>query len=71
MSEGSPERPREPTDAERRRRRARVFGDVLPDRTSDELGDDGPPARRGHDTGDTGDASEEWLRRQVPPHHGG
>ena len=74
MSDGAPEQPRELTDAERRRRRARVFGDVLPDRTSDERGDDGAPARRGRDTGDTGDpgdASEEWLRRQVPPHHGG
>jgi hypothetical protein len=45
---------------ERRRRRARVFGDVLPDRTRDEMsdaGEDGPGA------------SEEWLRRQKPPHH--
>ena len=68
MSDGSAEKPRELTDDERRRRRARVFGDVLPDRTRDERGDDGAPARRG---GSTGDASEEWLRRQVPPHHGG
>ncbi len=46
---------------ERRRRRARVFGDVLPDRTEDER----PDAWGERDT-----SSEEWLRRQVPPHHG-
>ena len=48
----------------RRRRRARVFGDVLPDRTGDERDDGG-------DGGDGGpDGAEEWLRRQVPPYHG-
>lgn len=49
-----------PGDAEweRRRRRSRVFGDVLPETTGDERED-----------GDGG-TSEEWLRRQVPPHHG-
>jgi hypothetical protein len=71
VSDGSPEQPRELTDAERRRRRARVFGDVLPDRTRDERGDDGAPARGARGADGTGDASEEWLRRQVPPHHGG
>jgi hypothetical protein len=46
-------------DAEaRRRRRARVFGDVLPDTTEDD--------RDGEDES----AGEEWLRRNVPPHHG-
>jgi hypothetical protein len=44
----------------RRRRLAEVFGDVLPDQTSD---DADPEAA-------TPDRSEEWLRRQVPPHHG-
>lgn len=50
----------EPTEPEwrRRRRLAEVFGDVLPDTTGDE--------RTGDDIG----TSEEWLRRQVPPHHG-
>jgi hypothetical protein len=44
----------------RRRRLAEVFGDVLPDQTSDDA--DEPQTQ--------GDSSEEWLRRQVPPHHG-
>lgn len=49
-------------EAERRRRRALVFGDVLPDATTDERGDGG----EGHGSAD----ADEWLRRQVPPHHG-
>ncbi|MBD8870700.1 hypothetical protein [Nocardioides donggukensis] len=43
----------------RRRRLAAVFGDVLPDTTADERA---PEEER--------DGAEEWLRRQVPPHHG-
>ena len=50
------------TPAERRRRLAEVFGDVLPETTSDERDDD---VRR-----DGGSASEAWLKEQVPPHHG-
>jgi hypothetical protein len=41
-----------------------VFGDVLPEATGDEHGD-GWSEREVPDA-----ASEEWLRRQVPPHHG-
>jgi hypothetical protein len=50
--------------AERRRRRARVFGEVLPETTRDDRGDawGEPDAGSG--------SSDEWLRRQVPPHHG-
>jgi hypothetical protein len=52
-------RPRESTTA-RRRRLDSVFGDVLPD----SAGDDRPePDREGR-------GSDEWLRDQVPPHHG-
>ena len=40
------------------RRRDAVFGDLLPDATTDER-DPGP-----------GGTSEEWLRANVPPHHG-
>ena len=47
-------------DWERRKRRAEVFGDVLPETTRDER-DDRP--RRD-------DATDRWLREQVPPHHG-
>lgn len=49
------------TAAAREKRRARVFGDVLPEATSDDRAD-----TWGERDGD----SEEWLRRQVPPHHG-
>lgn len=48
--------------AARKRRLAEVFGDVLPEQTKDDQ------APEGGDT-DVG-ASEDWLRRQVPPHHG-
>lgn len=47
--------------AERRRRLAEVFGDVLPEQTRDDSDGDGG-------AGDS--ANEDWLKRQVPPHHG-
>ncbi len=60
--------PEPPSDAltpeqrdERRRRLAEVFGDVLPEQTSDDVAE--PRSEP--------DGSDEWLRRQVPPHHGG
>ena len=56
-------RPVEP-DWERRRRLAAVFGDVLPETTSDEH--DPETAAEASDE----DAGERWLRAQVPPHHG-
>jgi hypothetical protein len=53
--------PLTPAEREARRRRlAEVFGDVLPEQTSDDAAET---------TVDT-DAAEDWLRRQVPPHHG-
>ena len=62
------ERPEQPdvpelSEAERRRRRALVFGDVLPDSTRDERGD-------GWSEREPREGSDEWFRRQVPPHHG-
>jgi hypothetical protein len=51
---------------ERRRRLAEVFGEALPETTSDEREPDpgdAPVAGR-EDKADT------WLREQVPPHHG-
>jgi hypothetical protein len=67
MAEDPTPAPPEPTDEsdwQRRRRLAAVFGDVLPDTTSDERGE-----RDGPDSGDE-DAQDRWLRSQVPPHHG-
>ena len=55
-----------PTEAERRqqrRRRETVFGDVLPDGTRDERAD-------GWSEREPREGSDEWFRRQVPPHHG-
>jgi hypothetical protein len=43
-----------------RRRLDEVFGDVLPNTTSDELGDDDPPAA---------DPGEQQLLAERPPHH--
>ena len=48
-------------DWERRRRLAAVFGDVLPESTSDDR-DEKSADESGTDA---------WLRAQVPPHHGG
>ncbi len=50
------------TEWERRRRLAVVFGDVLPDTTSDEKDTETAP--------DSDDDQDRWLRSQVPPHHG-
>jgi hypothetical protein len=59
---GRDERDRE---AERRRRLAAAFDDALPESTRDESAEgwgERPSA------GGAGD--DEWLRSQVPPHHG-
>jgi hypothetical protein len=56
----SPE-PAEENEWQRRRRLAAVFGDVLPETTSDE---------RDAETPSDEDAQDRWLRGQVPPHHG-
>jgi len=56
------DQPQAETAWQRRRRLEAVFGDVLPDTTSDER--DPEPA----DPNDGG--SEAWLKAQVPPHHG-
>lgn len=52
MTESEAQKKRE----ERRRRLAEVFGDVLPEQTSD-------------DRDDRSASNDEWLRQQVPPHH--
>ena len=56
-----PSGPTDESDWQRRRRLAAVFGDVLPDTTSDERDEAG---------GADEDAADIWLRSQVPPHHG-
>ncbi|MBU1801297.1 MAG: hypothetical protein KKA97_03455 [Actinobacteria bacterium] len=47
----------------RRRRLAAIFGETLPDTTSDERDD--AVSSSGESSSDT------WLKAQVPPHHGG
>ena len=59
----SPEKKPELTPKEkaaRKRRLAEVFGDVLPEQTRDDQG--------GGDTAP--ETSDDWLKAQVPPHHG-
>lgn len=46
---------------ERRRRLAEVFGEVLPEQTRDDTD---------AEAGGRSDSFEDWLRQQVPPHHG-
>lgn len=52
------QKPAEPA-WKRKARLAAIFGDVVPESTSDDRDDDS-----------AGGTSEEWLKRQVPPHHG-
>ncbi|HET6167269.1 MAG TPA: hypothetical protein VFE07_10605 [Marmoricola sp.] len=47
--------------AARRRRLAEIFGEVIPDQTNDDTDETGEGAEQ---------AQEDWLKRQVPPHHG-
>ncbi|HWM72552.1 MAG TPA: hypothetical protein VNQ53_02375 [Nocardioides sp.] len=49
------------TPEERRRRLDAVFGEVLPETTADER----EPGAENRPEG-----SEDWLKAQVPPHHG-
>lgn len=46
-------------DWKKRRRLDAVFGDTRLDSTSDD-----------RDSSEPSGTSEEWLKRQVPPHHG-
>jgi hypothetical protein len=52
-------------DARHRRRLAEIFGDVIPEQTSDDADESGGPDRRTDE-----EVQEAWLRSQVPPHHG-
>jgi hypothetical protein len=59
------ERPTE-TEWQRRKRLAEVFGDALPETTTDERDDATPAAETSGES-----QADRWLREQVPPHHGG
>ena len=48
--------------AARRRRLAEVFGEVIPEQTADDADESGGEGAE--------QAQEDWLKRQVPPHHG-
>ena len=61
---GSAEPGSQESDWQRRRRLAAVFGDVLPETTSDERDPETTAEASSEDAGDR------WLRSQVPPHHG-
>jgi hypothetical protein len=58
------EEPGAPAEDEsaRRKRLAEVFGDVLPETTSDEREEGGASSEE--------PARDAWYRDQVPPHHG-
>lgn len=56
----SESKPATESEWERKARLARIFGDVLPESTSDDR-DEPTPAESGSDA---------WLKAQVPPHHG-
>lgn len=53
------------TERQRRRRLAEIFGEVLPETTSDERSE-GPDRREGDQR-----ETERWYRENRPPHHGG
>ncbi|WP_425295920.1 hypothetical protein [Nocardia cyriacigeorgica] len=55
-----PPPPRPPRGRAPAARLARIFGEVLPETTGDERGEDR----------DTPSSTDDWLRSQVPPHHG-
>lgn len=57
----------EAEDAQRRRLRDEVFGDVLPETTRDERSSGAEETDSG---GNDGAGNDEWLRANVPPHHG-
>ena len=59
-----PNRTEQEREAERRRRLAEAFGEALPESAREDR-----PESWGESSSAGGD-SDEWLRSQVPPHHG-
>ena len=66
MSDVPTQREQARAEAERRRRLAEIFGDVLPEQTGDDTGEPGDAA----DRRTSEKVQEDWLKSQVPPHHG-
>jgi hypothetical protein len=66
MSDELTPRERAQQEAQRRRRLAEIFGEVLPEQTSDDIDASGDRADRRTEE----KAQEDWLKSQVPPHHG-
>lgn len=62
MSDDRPDSTPAEAEWERRRRLAEIFGEGLPEQTSDDRPSGGE--RRTEGKGD------DWYRDQVPPHHG-
>ena len=65
MSEEPTAREQARAEAARRRRMAEIFGEVIPEQTSDDAEEAGAADRRTEEK-----AQEDWLKSQVPPHHG-
>lgn len=61
VSEKDPDPVAPEPEWQRRKRLAAVFGDVLPETTTDERDPESSGAER---------SGDEWLKAQVPPHHG-
>jgi hypothetical protein len=62
MSEPGEQKDSKEPEWKRKQRLARIFGDVLPETTTDER----EPSAESEES-----ASDRWLKSQVPPHHGG
>lgn len=56
------EQPAVESEWQRKQRIAAVFGDVIPEATTDDLPEETPEV--------TESSTDAWLRAQVPPHHG-
>jgi hypothetical protein len=66
MTDDLTPRERARQEAQRRRRISEVFGEVIPEQTTDDAAESGDGADRRTEE----KAQEDWLKSQVPPHHG-
>ena len=65
MTDEPTQREQAQREARRRRRLAEIFGEVIPDQTADDTDESDGADRRTAEQ-----VQEDWLKRQVPPHHG-